>query len=472
MRLEIRNIGKVRHADIAIDGITVIAAANNTGKSTLGKALYSLLSPFHNYDSNVRDRLVRSVFRAMSQMAPIAIKDSRSSTGVFLEETVSSRTMRVLAEKIVQEVQYGSERSEEDVSAGFLNIATQDDGECKKESLSQERWLRWDDLETISSAAKHFGEDEKYIVIRQRIAELLSVSDEQNAQIITQRTFETQFGEQIKGLFPSSGDESEIVFSDDQNRREVKFIDNRCVSSLPATNERRNIYILDDPSLIDNISVAHRRRPSSSWGPKYRDELIEAMLNRMEDLRSDIYDDLAGSVVAQEKMQEVLSVFDNAFHAVLAPSPSGLVINTDEKVKNPIQAGNASMGVKAFAIIRFLIENGIVSDDDILVLDEPEIHLHPEWQVTYAHALVLTAKTLNVKMLITTHSSYFLQALVDYAYILDYLDQTSVYTAESQDDGSSTFVQLDDAGIADTFDRMARPFLTLQKAVAEKDMKG
>ena len=128
--------------------------------------------------------------------------------------------------------------------------------------------------------------------------------------------------------------------------------------SLPATNERRNIYILDDPSLIDNISVAHRRRLSSSWGPKYRDELIEAMLNRMEDLRSDIYDDLAGSVVAQEKMQEVLSVFDNAFHAVLAPSPSGLVINTDEKVKNPIQAGNASMGVKAFAIIRFLIENG------------------------------------------------------------------------------------------------------------------
>lgn len=68
-----------------------------------------------------------------------------------------------MPKKIVQEVQYGSERSEEDVSAGFLNIATQDDGECKKESLSQERWLRWDDLETISSAAKHFGEDEKEI---------------------------------------------------------------------------------------------------------------------------------------------------------------------------------------------------------------------------------------------------------------------------------------------------------------------
>ena len=113
---------------------------------------------------------------------------------------MSSRTMRVLAEKIVQEVQYGSERSEEDVSAGFLNIATQDDGECKKESLSQERWLRWDDLETISSAAKHFGEDEKYIVIRQRIAELLSVSDEQNAQIITQH-LKPNLGNRLRDCF-------------------------------------------------------------------------------------------------------------------------------------------------------------------------------------------------------------------------------------------------------------------------------
>lgn len=60
--------------------------------------------------------------------------------------------------------------------------------------------------------------------------------------------------------------------------------------------------------LIDNISVAHRRRLSSSWGPKYRDELIEAMLNRMEDLRSDIYDDLAGSVVAQENAGSIVGV--------------------------------------------------------------------------------------------------------------------------------------------------------------------
>lgn len=40
MRLQIENFAKIAKADINIDGITVIAGENNTGKSTIGKALY------------------------------------------------------------------------------------------------------------------------------------------------------------------------------------------------------------------------------------------------------------------------------------------------------------------------------------------------------------------------------------------------------------------------------------------------
>lgn len=43
MRLSIRNIGKIHKADILIDGVTVLAAPNNTGKSTVGKAMFALL---------------------------------------------------------------------------------------------------------------------------------------------------------------------------------------------------------------------------------------------------------------------------------------------------------------------------------------------------------------------------------------------------------------------------------------------
>ena len=42
MKLNIKNFAKIKNADILIDGITVIAGENNTGKSTVGKILFSL----------------------------------------------------------------------------------------------------------------------------------------------------------------------------------------------------------------------------------------------------------------------------------------------------------------------------------------------------------------------------------------------------------------------------------------------
>ena len=48
MKLHIENFAKIANADIEINGITVIAGENNTGKSTVGKVLYSLYQSFHN----------------------------------------------------------------------------------------------------------------------------------------------------------------------------------------------------------------------------------------------------------------------------------------------------------------------------------------------------------------------------------------------------------------------------------------
>ena len=44
MKLRIKNFAKIEDADINIDGITVIAGENNTGKSTVGKIFFSLFN--------------------------------------------------------------------------------------------------------------------------------------------------------------------------------------------------------------------------------------------------------------------------------------------------------------------------------------------------------------------------------------------------------------------------------------------
>lgn len=40
MEFSIRGIGIIKEADIKMDGLTVIAGSNNSGKTTVGRALF------------------------------------------------------------------------------------------------------------------------------------------------------------------------------------------------------------------------------------------------------------------------------------------------------------------------------------------------------------------------------------------------------------------------------------------------
>ena len=42
--ITIRGIGIIKEADIKMDGLTVIAGSNNSGKTTVGRALYAVTS--------------------------------------------------------------------------------------------------------------------------------------------------------------------------------------------------------------------------------------------------------------------------------------------------------------------------------------------------------------------------------------------------------------------------------------------
>lgn len=50
MRIELNNIAAMRRAEVEIDGITVIAGENNTGKSTVSKALWCMFDSFYKYE--------------------------------------------------------------------------------------------------------------------------------------------------------------------------------------------------------------------------------------------------------------------------------------------------------------------------------------------------------------------------------------------------------------------------------------
>lgn len=66
MRLELENVGKINAANIKLDGITVIAGENNTGKSTIGKMLFCVFSAFHRIEEQIKEERIKSISRALS----------------------------------------------------------------------------------------------------------------------------------------------------------------------------------------------------------------------------------------------------------------------------------------------------------------------------------------------------------------------------------------------------------------------
>jgi len=71
---------------------------------------------------------------------------------------------------------------------------------------------------------------------------------------------------------------------------------------------------------------------------------------------------------------------------------------------------NAAGGEKNLGIYQKMAKLGLLTADKMLVLDEPENHLHPAWQVKLAEIIATLVKN-GVSVLLTSHSPDFIQAL-------------------------------------------------------------
>ena len=70
----------------------------------------------------------------------------------------------------------------------------------------------------------------------------------------------------------------------------------------------------------------------------------------------------------------------------------------------------------------------------MLILDEPEAHLHPAWQNLFAQFIVTLIKEYGVTVLLTTHSPNFLMALDTFSSINNIIEKTNFYHVKHLED--------------------------------------
>ena len=78
MHLKIENILSIKKANINLNGLTVIAGANDSGKSTVGKALFCLVKSIamakSNYFEKSRENYIKYKIKDFKSLVQYTIK--------------------------------------------------------------------------------------------------------------------------------------------------------------------------------------------------------------------------------------------------------------------------------------------------------------------------------------------------------------------------------------------------------------
>lgn len=419
MQLTIENIGKVSEASVEIDGITVIAGENDTGKSTVGEVLHSLFHSFHALEDQIISERRFGIERALDRL--------RRQTN--LRYTARKELAR-LGESIA------------------LN-ATRYNGKPNLLRSDIEEALRQADMPEFEEIDDDALED-----MTKRISEIIAVSDADASKTILSNNLRSEFNGQVNNIYLEKGGVIELRVKSDIAR--VTVDDDRVDSLENILHLNTEVVYLDDPLVLDEgresyFGFRHR-------GENHRDHL-KSMLFK-SDHQTSIFDD----IIAENKLDAVYDklngICDGEIIYKARTSSCGYKKPGETEI---LDIRNVSTGLKTFVILKMLLENGNLEAKGTIILDEPEIHLHPQWQLLLAEIIVLLQKEFDMHVLLNTHSPYFLNAIEVYSARYAIADRCRYYLAESQ--GSVSVIKDVSDNTEAIYAKLAQPLQDLESEV-------
>jgi len=381
MNLKIKNFGKITNADIKLDGITVICGNNNTGKSTVGKALFSFYNSLYDYKNKIYSQKCSSLRDFVLE-----------NVGVYFNETPI---------KLYNTKTYMSFIKEND--GGFT-------------------------FEKVKGYLENFPitkVTEEGII---PLLKLLNTSDYDILSLSVMRYFTNIMNGQIKNSKSPNSGRCEIKAEFKESQSTLTFLENKCDSNL-SEPILHCAYYINSPYTVDALND---RNPFTEYGNSMEYFTIKAILNAQNNINEDSMSNILDSVVNIKNLDDIKVILKKAYCGDIKIT-NGKYYYSEDGIDFDIR--NISAGLKAFVLIERMLETGVLKRKDVLILDEPEIHLHSEWQIIYAELIVILQKTFDLTILLVTHSFQFLESLNFFMKKYEIADRGNYYIPEQTDKG-------------------------------------
>jgi predicted ATPase len=388
MRLFLKNIGMIKEANVDINGLTVIAGENDTGKSTVGKCLFSLIKTTEmcrgSFFYDVRNRQILNNIDNFKNFLNFLSKDKQ-------EYDESANKINILRDEIAQILENKNQSNfnkENEIKKIFdkINFSS---NEINKHFLK----LKSDILKFFDKTYK----DTFKIGTFQKIISYLFDGEITNKNEINAKIELTTLAKKTTIIFKNN----EIVefYGGGKFFTDATYIDSPVIFQLiDLLNEEE----IASKEYIPTIKDLKRKLSGLSFNP--RDFELEKSFDLLIEKISQI---IKGEIIVKNGKFE----FKRG--------------NLTYSIKN------TATGIKSFGILMMLLKKRWLLRNSILILDEPEVHLHPKWQLLYAKIIVEMVKQNHFSIVVNSHSPYMIEALKKYSEFYE-LENIDFYLAENE----------------------------------------
>ena len=369
LTVKLKNIGILKQAEFSLGDLTLICGENNTGKTYATYALYSFLESWRKFINIPIDHdQIRNLLTDGALKIDLARYVEKANQ--MLAEACKKYPEQL--DKIFAAPEGTFHNSEFHIEPSTIHL--QDHGFKNETEINQEPFL---------IASKEEGSEElvfTLVVDRKSSPGIESIfAEDVMSRIICNAIFSNSFPRP----FISSAERTGVAIF----RRELNFARNRLLEEMGRSDPKTD--------LRDFLFKAYQNYP----------EPVEDNVNftrQLEDIGK------RKSFISKEH-PEILEDFTDIVGGAYVITSNDELYYTPKGTRRKLTMVESSSAVRSLLDLSFYL-NCIAEKGDLLMIDEPELSLHPENQRRIAR-LFARLVNLGVKVFITTHSDYIVKEL-------------------------------------------------------------
>jgi len=408
---KINNFRAVENAHIALDGISVLTGENGCGKSSISKLVYYTLESIINFEGNIQDSIPYVYDR---------IGDTIKKLHGEFPELFNSE---IDIEKILTPAE---------LQTIFNNLE-----QLLKNNIN------------LQENTRLYG-----ILVENLLTDLVHYEKILN-EFLNEKNFEIAKSSSTLETIQSIIETLQRLLKKDEKIRDKKpvyVLANQLKIDINENNVHEKINLFEFGTSIINQNE-NKIFPLHSFENTFYYDTPFSLGGDKTFGRNTHWSNLNNSIQKNNRSNEMLPAF---FSAIINNVLKGIVkfdhnknhiFNRAEFVYDredgqKFDLLDCATGLRSFAILQLLIKKGLLNNKTLLIIDEPEAHLHPQWVVEYARLIVLLYKNLGVKFLISSHHPDMISAIKYIAEKEAIDEKLNFYLAEKATEYTYNFVNL------------------------------